>query len=296
MATRAARRHPDRHPKSSVVVSYIHPGEVDGEFCDSLIGMLLYDHRNNARILDPPGGQISLFSGPRVAEARSQIVDGFLNTQFFKGAEWLLMIDSDMTFDADTLDRMLEVADPETCPILGGLCFAGSPATKIYPTVYRLVQEDGFAGVEPVLDYPKDSLVKVGATGAAFLLVHRSVFLRMAAPHPHGFGSFPDGVANPYPWFVEGGTTKGRPYGEDIAFCMRANALNIPVHVHTGIKIGHVKRFTLTESSFEERREAGPKNSGENRLPEVQISHDPDDGPGVGDRLAGLEPSGVSSA
>lgn len=231
-----------------VVIGYCHPEQVSGRFCDSLVGLLLYDASGPKNVVTPGGGTIALQSGPRIAEARSQIVDDFLTNPIHEGVDWLLMLDSDMVFAPDLVAQLLKHAHPTRVPILGGLCFAGSPGGSQYPTVYRAYNEDdGALAVEPVDDFPDGALVKVGATGAACLLVHRNVYREMSAK----FGKQPDGRPNPYPWFAEGLTTaKGIPLGEDIAFCRKAMLLGIPIHVHTGIVVGHRKTATLDLDSF----------------------------------------------
>lgn len=249
--------HPPR--KDRVVVSWCHSDHNAAEFTASLAGMVLYDARHGRHICGNGGGTIDLRSGPRVAEARSQICDHFLTTELFKAADWLLMLDDDMAFDADMVDKMMQVADPETVPVLGGLCFAGRPGGPQWPTVYRMYNEDdGTFGVEPVNDYPRDALVKVGATGAACMLIHRQVLVAMS----NHYGKQADGRPNPYPWFQEGlSTAKGVPLGEDILFCKRAVMIGVPLHVHTGIKLGHCKTSLMTEATFDEYRR-GVDNAG----------------------------------
>ena len=69
--------------------------------------------------------------------------------------------------------------------------------------------------------------MQVAATGAAFLLIHRSVLKAMSDR------SFNEA----FPFFQE--TQNGPdPVGEDLTFCLRLASLGIPVHVHTGVKIG----------------------------------------------------------
>jgi len=146
----------------------------------------------------------------------------------------------------------MEIADPATVPILGGLCFAGGRSGRIYPTIFKEgVTEEGHIWTEPVDEYPEDALVKVGGTGAACLLMHRSALAAMKRPYPDGFGTLADGRRNPYPWFTEGLIgPNGEPYGEDIAFCRKARQLGIPVHVHTSIKLGHMKTFEINEEEY----------------------------------------------
>jgi hypothetical protein len=68
------------------------------------------------------------------------------------------------------------------------------------------------------------------------------------------FQSLPNGAPNPYPWFSEGNIDAyGRGFGEDVAFCIRAQALKIPVYVNTNVRIGHMKRIVLTEGVYDER-------------------------------------------
>lgn len=253
---RQAARHPERHTRPGLVVlAYCRPNEVTGLFMDSVLSMWLYDAGHNNRMIGKGAGFIALESGPRIAEARSQIVDRFLESKALADADWLLMLDADMTFEPTLCDRLVAAADPIARPIVGGLCFAGGHSTRQYPTLYKEYTEtvNGAeqVGVEPIADYPENTLVKVGATGAACLLVHRNVFLRMSAPFPSGFGTLKDGRKNPYPWFAEGLVDpRGAQMGEDIAFCRKATMLGIPIHVHTGIKLGHVKQYELTEDTY----------------------------------------------
>jgi len=216
-------------------------------FVDSLTGTIMQD-------LGPEGSQrvrgtISIQSGPRVAEARTQIIRQFLQPNY-EDADWLLMVDDDMTWAPAAFDELLASADPVERPIVGGLCFAGERGVFVRPTLYRFINESG--DIEPIFDYPRDEVIRVDATGAAFLLIHRNVLLMLA----HRYGKTDKGVS-PYPWFVEGmvGAT-GSSYGEDIAFCLRLNHAKIPLHVNTAVKIGHVKNLVLTEELYDQERKA----------------------------------------
>lgn len=257
---------PRPHPRVGVCASTLSAGEVKHLTFSSWNDMTRYDligsGKNDGCQHFVVGGSIELLSGPRVAEARSQIIDAFLKLD--DNIQWLLMIDSDMTFEPDAVCQLLGhayggriKADPNEPDIhvIGGLCFAGG-RSRMFPTIYEAdtrIAADGSEQVvpNPVTDYPRNKLAKVLATGAAFLLVHRKVFKHMQQPHPVGFGTNANGDPNPYPWFVEG-TSRGVQFGEDIAFCMRANALGYGVYVHTGVKIGHLKTIELNEEVWDE--------------------------------------------
>jgi len=244
-------------PKTAAaVLSTLSPGTMSSHAAEAFTATMLHDGRRperERRFVRPGGGTIMVISGPRVAETRSRIVDTFLTSEHLAPAEWLVMIDSDMTFRPEDVFRLLDTAHPTERPIVGALCFAGLSPQTMYPTIYNLVREDdGRFATGQIHDYPRDQVVKVGATGAAFLVVHRRVFEAMLRPHPEGFGTLPNGTPNVYPWFVEGHVdAHGRPFGEDISFCIRANALGFPIHVDTRVKVGHHKGWIMDEALYD---------------------------------------------
>lgn len=264
---------------SGVVVSWLFADDVSGWFALSLASLIRHDAQGPRHIVGEFGGLTAAQSGPRVAEARNRVIDNFATVH--TDAEWLVMFDSDMTFEPDIIERMLAVASPDEVPILGALCFAaGGDDGGPYPTIYREVIYPGpdgkeMVGVTPVHDYPRDALVKCGATGGAGLLIHRNALAAMSRPWPDGFGTREDGSPNPYPWFSEGLVNPdGRGLGEDIAFCRRAALLGIPTHVHTGIKMGHVKQYKLDEDYYlaRQREAAAMAPSAPNRAARRQAA------------------------
>jgi hypothetical protein len=238
----------------NVVLTWAAAQDNTMRFTDCLYALGVYDAQGPQHLLGG-GGTMSFQTGPRIGEIRCRMVHKFLAE--FPLADWLLMLDSDMTFERDLLEELLAHADPKEVPILGGLCFAGGhEGGRVYPTIYKEIDEgEGRIAVEPVTDYPPNRLVKCGATGGACLLMHRQALMAMQRPWPKGFGTLESGQTNPYPWFLEGTTdSRGRPIGEDVIFCRRARAIGIPVHVHTGIKLGHVKTYVLDEQLWMERK------------------------------------------
>lgn len=220
-------------------LAFCSGGMTMADFSMSVLGVYRHDFGSRQHLYK--GAEVMLKSGPRVAEARSMLVDAFANTH----CDWLWMVDDDMTFQPDVLDRLIEAAHPTERPMVGALCFIGGEGSRVRPTLYNFTSEDG--DMEHVMDYPPDTLVKIGSTGAACVLIHRSVFAAMKAK----YGVLPDGRKNAYPWFQEGLVNKhGGPYGEDAAFFMKASALGFQLHVHTGIKCGHLKTYEVNEEMF----------------------------------------------
>lgn len=233
------------------IVGYLHPGMVHAGFVRSLINLIAHDGTRSRRLCDG-GGVIEHQAGANLSGPRNDLVRAFLKQR----AEWLLMVDADMTFPPDALDRLIDKADRDERPIVGGLCFGLEADGAHTPTLFDVAQgSDGLPQVVRHRDYPPDALVRVAGTGAAFLLVHRGVFERFDAHQPEPATT---AFSRVYPYFAE---TEyfGKPIGEDLTFCFRAGFLGIPVHVDTGCLIGHLKIRQLDAATFAaQRREEAP--------------------------------------
>jgi hypothetical protein len=214
----------------SAVIAYVHPDYVRSEFMAS---MLALQHRSAT----PIEAIIEKHSGPLIASARNDLVSMFLTE---RRSPWLWMVDTDMVFAPDTLDRLIAAADPRQRPIMGGLCYMKVDESTVRPTMFEMVPDEnnpaGFAYAWYDA-WPEDQPFQVGATGAACLLVHRDALARIAA----GFGEHVDRV---WPWFRES-SNGNRRLGEDLTFCLRAGLAGLPVHVHTGVQLGHMKSTML---------------------------------------------------
>lgn len=208
---------------SEVIIGYITGGWNRDEFSDSLIMSLLSD--------DAVGGYIKVNPGPLVALGRNLLTSQFLG----RDQEWLMMVDTDIVFSRNAVSRLLESADPVERPIMSGLYHIFEKGKKV-PAVYANVADDP-GGIDLVpYDAPDEDIVaRAFATGAGFLLVHRSVFEKIKA------------MSEDQPsWFREI-VVDGRDFGEDISFCLRANVAGFPIHVNTGVRVGHIKSAMLGE-------------------------------------------------
>jgi hypothetical protein len=210
-----------------LVAGYVHGGWVRAEFAASVLDLVV---KGSVRVETVLAYQ----SGPNISTGRNQLVNSFLGEYT---APWLLMLDTDMWFPPDTAQRLIDAADPVERPVVGALCFSQNFEGAPYSTMYELTEpEPGRLAFARRKEWPEDECVKVSATGAACLLMHRDALelVRKTSKDPAA------------PWFRE--TSVGAPLalmGEDMTFCLRCAAAGIPVHVHTGIRAGHMKTTML---------------------------------------------------
>jgi len=228
----------------AVTVAYVHSNEVAYSWHHSLIELLGHDIASDGRLMR--GGWIGIRCGTDgLPQSRNKAVKIFLDE---RDAEWLFWIDTDMGFEPDIIDRLVEAADPVKRPIVGALCFSnredradglGGWRTRPTPTIFDWVKLDNEQmGFTIRWGYPGNTLVRCAGTGAAAVLVHRSVFVRMQEQYgPVWYDRVPN-------------TSTGQLVSEDLSFCLRAGAMNIPVHVHTGVPTSHFKPIWLAETDY----------------------------------------------
>jgi len=238
-------------PSDAVTVAYVNHNEIAYSWHHSMVELIGYDLARKGRVLQ--GGYIAYRYGTDgLVDARNKAVEQFLTE---RDAQWLFWIDTDMGFTADTIDRLMEAADPVERPIVGGLCFTqretaedglGGWRTKAAPTVFDWVHEGDQQGFAVRWDYPRNAVTQCAGTGSACVLIHRSVFEKMFEKYGR---SWYDRAFN---------SSMKQETSEDLSFCMRALALGIPVHVHTGVKTSHQKTVWLSENEYQEQRSPAP--------------------------------------
>jgi len=219
----------------SVVVGYLDNGSWSACFGLSYRDLTLYDLMKSRRIVRNGGRELrSLCTSGNLPDSRNDVVRAFLDTT---DGEWLFFVDTDMGFSREIVDQLVESADKDSRPVVGALCFAArrGPTLNMYadtyhvhPTMYQK-NPDGETGFSPYPMYPLDSIVPVDGTGAAAILIHRTVL---------------DTVREKYgnQWFTRIGTEDGEGYySEDLSFCLRLAELGIPIFVNTAVRTVHHK-------------------------------------------------------
>jgi len=232
--------------RGSVAVGFLDPGHWSHCFGQSLIDMYLTDSLRSKRMV-PHGKQLrdNAQAGGIVA-GRNAIAAKFLDDT---ECEWLFMVDSDMGFAPDTVDALIKSADPKTRPVVGGLCFSLRRDTPgefygqkyvVVPTCYEYVDTDDEVGFRSIVDYPRDTLFQVGGTGAACLLIHRSALETVRARVGDA-------------WFDHITHPSGTVFSEDLSFCVRLAACDIPLFVNTGVRTTHDKHGVFLDEDEYDR-------------------------------------------
>lgn len=217
---------------NSVTIGYMDPGKWSAVFGLSLRDLYLYEaacgrQPYEVRVQAGAGG---------LADGRNYIVEKFLG----HGSEWLFMVDTDMGFAMDTIERLVRSACLQEAGVMGALCFQLYDKDQrasfhgkrygIMPTLYEDMAGEGYRHIP---DYKQDDVVRVDATGGACLLIHRSVVSAIA---DNWFTELPD-------------------YSEDLSFMRRCAQFNIPVHVDTSVKTTHDKgALFLDEELYNQSR------------------------------------------
>lgn len=115
---RAPGKFPARRP-SKIALAYVHGTEVAHSWHQCLMASVAHDVANDQRLIG--GGWLATKYGTGgIVQARNNTAAQFVGMDH---VDWLMWVDTDMGWEADAFDRLLEVADPEERPIVGGLCF-----------------------------------------------------------------------------------------------------------------------------------------------------------------------------
>ena len=236
-----------------VSVGFLHPGHYSACFAESLSDLITADLLGEQRIVSHPFGKMGKECGANgIVSGRNALARAVVDES---EADWLFMVDSDMGFAADTVERLIAVADPVERPVVGALCFAMKSDGKgpmfarryrMVPTIYDLRETDTEVGFVSRMGYQRDTFQECAATGAACTLIHRTVLEQVRDKYgPVWF----DPITHP-----KGSTT----FGEDLSFCVRVAALGHPLWVDSSVKTTHDKGFVfLDEETFDIQQRGG---------------------------------------
>jgi GT2 family glycosyltransferase len=205
---------------TTVMIGFPHDGRVHTEFMIALFDALAEDEGLISDVTPHP------YPDGALDEARNEISRVFLDSD----CDWLWMLTTDMIMSPRTISALLTAAEEKSRPVIGALCVATSDGGELQATCYGVAR----SGFTVITDLPDNTLLPVAATGASCLLIHRTVFTRITDADPDADGQWWTRI--PY------GDTL---LGEDLSFFTRARLAGIPVHVHTGIRVGRMAAVQL---------------------------------------------------
>jgi hypothetical protein len=238
-------------PQPHVAVAYLHPGEVSAAFSMSLLKLMLHE---TFRAGFPPLVIANRCASGNIVAGRNEVAQQFLDGT---SVEWLLFVDSDMGFAPDSVEKLIASAHPKDRPVVGGLCFAvkrtgTDPDTHAErfacaPTVYVWREFEDRAGFQVVEDYERDAMVLTSATGAAFVLIHRTVLEAIREAYgDHWFDRIPHEKPRPH----------GTLFSEDMSFSIRVAGVDCPMYVNTAVKTCHDKGGMFFDEQAWDRQQA----------------------------------------
>lgn len=250
----------DKVKSGSAVCGFLDPGKWSACFGMSYANMLLFDLNASGRLFQGGSSFLRMQCGSGgLVQCRNQVVTDFLDRT---EGEWLFLVDTDMGFAPDALERLILSADRYHRPVMGALCFQLRRRREegeffgvrhsVNPTVYNWVVLPEEVGFVPIGDYARGQVIKVAGTGAAAMVVNRRSLNKIR--EADGDNWFTPIV---HPTGYKGGP---REFSEDLSFCVRLAQHGIPVHCDTSVRTTHDKggvfldeaeydRFQLTESA-----------------------------------------------
>ena len=156
----------------------------------------------------------------------------FRSAIYRRGFEEVLWIDSDILFNPNDVDRIRKWGKDV---VAGAYPMKGWPVMTVQPLPGKSIEFKEGGGLEEVM---------CAATG--FLFIKANVFhtikSKLNLPECNTSFSAPQiPFFQPDTWEVEG---EKYYLGEDFSFCMRARQCGFPILVDTGIKLGHIGKYT----------------------------------------------------
>ena len=217
--------------QESVAIVWCDNGMVDGKFMQGVTDVILKSGVTFSASLRAQGNQI--------ARQRQTAIEYWYDQTDY---EWLLWVDSDVVISPETFKLLWDNKDAKERPMMTGVYFTTEnpeePLMVPLPTLFNFAEtDDGGIGITRVHPMPVNKLIKIGAAGMGYVLMHRSVVEKVRE------------VAEEGQMFMEMG--RGTKFiGEDIYFFALCDKADVPLYCHTGATAPHMKRFSFDEHYY----------------------------------------------
>jgi GT2 family glycosyltransferase len=193
-----------------IIIGYPCQDFVVSKFCRSLVGLMLHRSENYSVL------GVADERGIYIDENRNNLVRSFLKTE----ADWLLQLDSDLSFQPNILDILLSNMSMGSL-VISGWYFLWRKKDNGYrkePSVFNF-NGSKFVNVERI----PAGFCEMQGSGAGCLLVHRSVYEKIGED-----------------WFSE-----IKPFKEDLSFCLRLMELGLLILIDSRVQMIHHKMVKI---------------------------------------------------
>ncbi len=184
------------------------------------------------------------------AESANQIADTFLG-------EWVLMLDPDHIFAADSFYEMAKTFEENKLDVLVGFTQRRFP--PYHPVIFK-TDFDALKDFETIFPDPiaRQTLVPIDSSGAACLMVRRKVFDQIKAMGERPFDPREKFHTNHIESFelvndiqVPTGRFKNETFGEDSSFFWRAKMLGFKAFCAPWVKFHHLATVLVDEGMIQ---------------------------------------------
>ena len=205
-----------------VIIGSCDNGFVDGLFFSSLTNILTikdypYEICGNIRS-----------EGPLIHKNRESAIKHWLSST---DADWMLFVDSDISFIPKDLEFLCDSADSQNRKIVSGLYFTLEQKEIVFPYPAAFERGNG-EGYLPLQEIEENSLRIIDAAGLGFVLIHRSVIQKILVTYSLS------------EIFVSS------EFGEDMAFFEKVREIGEDVYLDTRASVKHMKRYPVDLNFF----------------------------------------------
>lgn len=168
---------------------------------------------------------ISMIVGSLIYDSRNKLATFAVKNEM----DYILWLDSDMTFPPDMIERMLKHLESGKDIVTGVYYRRQKPYS---PVLFSEIKCDGDnSSWKDYNNYPSDGLFEVAGCGFGCVMMKVEVLIDM--------------MADLGDWFSPIGH-----FGEDLSFCIRANQLGYKVWCDPSIQCGHVGHMIVNEDFY----------------------------------------------
>lgn len=168
--------------------------------------------------------EVGFHIGSLVYDSRNKLAERAINST----ADYVLWLDSDMTFMPDTLNIMVKELEDNNYEILAGMYYRRRP--PFTPTLFKTLNISDKGVTSEEFDEIPEEIFEVAGCGFGCVLMKRNVLWNVLCQHGYMFSPI-DNV------------------GEDLSFCWRARMCGHKIYCDPTIALGHEVKTIITKSN-----------------------------------------------